>query len=98
VIVAACTWYFSSTYDTPGDFSLARGFWWAFRYNLGSLSLGSFIIACIWVVRLLFEYVEKKMNKVAGGNAGVACIATCIRCCLDCCHRFIKFLNKNAYI
>lgn len=25
--------------------------------------------------------------------------ATCaIRCLLDCCHRFVKFLNKNAYI
>lgn len=22
----------------------------------------------------------------------------CIRCCLDCCHRFVKFLNENAYI
>ena len=21
-----------------------------------------------------------------------------IRCCLACCHRFIKFMNKNAYI
>lgn len=21
-----------------------------------------------------------------------------VRCCLDCCHRFIKFLNDNAYI
>jgi len=21
-----------------------------------------------------------------------------VRCCLDCCHRFVKFLNKNAYI
>ena len=21
----------------------------------------------------------------------------CVRCCLTCCHRFVKFINKNAY-
>ena len=31
-------------------------------------------------------------------NDTVKCISCCIRCVLDCCHRFIKFLNKNAYI
>lgn len=25
-------------------------------------------------------------------------ITNCVRCCLDCFHRFVKFLNDNAYI
>mmetsp|Transcript_60036 Transcript_60036/g.82515 ORF Transcript_60036/g.82515 Transcript_60036/m.82515 type:complete len:164 (+) Transcript_60036:265-756(+) len=31
------------------------------------------------------------MNRVA-----VALMTSC-RCCIDCCHRFIKYINKNAY-
>jgi len=27
----------------------------------------------------------------------LACLLKGIRCCLDCCHRFIKYVNKNAY-
>lgn len=57
MIVAVCTWYFSSTHDTRGNFSLLRGLWWSIRYNLGSLALGSFILAVIWVIRMIFEYV-----------------------------------------
>lgn len=31
-------------------------------------------------------------------NSGITrCLIGCIRCCLNCCHRFIKFINKNAY-
>lgn len=25
-------------------------------------------------------------------------VTCCCRCCLQCCHRFIKFLNKNAFV
>jgi solute carrier family 44 (choline transporter-like protein), member 2/4/5 len=26
------------------------------------------------------------------------CLSGACRCCLQCCHRFIKFLNKNAFV
>ena len=96
IIVAVCTWYFSSTNDTRGDFSLQSGLWWAFRYNSGSLALGSFLLACIWMVRIIFEYVDSSLKK---SDTEIAKFVTnCVRCCLDCFHRFIKFLNSNAYI
>lgn len=56
LIVGVCTWYFTSTADSRGRFSLLRGFWWSIRYNLGSLALGSFILALIWMIRIVFEY------------------------------------------
>jgi hypothetical protein len=46
----------------------------------------------------LFEYLEKKTKSLFGDNAAAGCIKNCIRCCLDCFHRFVKFLNDNAYI
>mmetsp|Transcript_10816 Transcript_10816/g.16437 ORF Transcript_10816/g.16437 Transcript_10816/m.16437 type:complete len:162 (-) Transcript_10816:21-506(-) len=50
------------------------------------------------MVRMIFEYVEKKMKSLMGNNGAAKCIINCTRCCLDCCHRFVKFLNKNAYV
>ena len=97
LICGVCTWYFTSTHDSRGSFSLIRGLFWAFRYNFGSLSLGSLLLAVVWTVRVLFEYIEKQTKGMGEGNA-VGCIKGCIRCLLDCLHRFIKFLNENAYI
>lgn len=39
------------------------------------------------------------MKNVDGG-AGVAPVRylmNCVRCALDCCHRFVKYINENAY-
>jgi len=100
-IVAVASWYFSQSADEPGgNYSICRGYWWMFRYNLGSLAFGSFLIALVIVIRLIFEYIDKKMQ--GAGDAGVMaapvkCLMGCIRCCLDCCHRFVKYINKNAY-
>jgi hypothetical protein len=96
IIVAVCTWYFSSTNDTRGDFSLSTGFWWAFRYNSGSLALGSFILAIVWTIRVAFEYIDNTLKR--SDSEVSKFITNCIRYCLDCFHRFIKFLNSNAYI
>ena len=98
LIVGVCTWYFTSTHDSRGNFTIFRGLWWAFRYNFGSLALGSFLLAVIWTIRLIFEYVDKKLKNLMGNNQAAACISNCIRCCLACFHKFIKFLNDNAYI
>ena len=98
IIVAVCTWYFSSTNDISGNFSLTTGFIWSFRYNFGSLALGSFILAIVWIIRIIFEYIDDKMKTAKENNEVVRYISMCIRFVLDCFHRFIKFLNDNAYI
>lgn len=68
LIVGICTWYFTSTSDNRGNFTILKGLWWTFRYNLGSLALGSFIIAIIWSIRLIFEYLDSKLRKMMGNN------------------------------
>lgn len=98
IIVGVCTWYFSSSEMQAGNLALSKGVYWALRYNFGSLAFGSFLLAIIWTIRLVFEYVNKKIKDLNGDNAAVKCISNMIRCCLDCCHRFVKFLNENAYI
>ena len=96
IICGVCTWYFTSTQDSAGYFSLCKGLGWALRYNLGSLAFGSLIVSLVWILRVMFEWIASKVDEP--GNALTRCISTCCRCCLDCFHRFIKFLDENAYI
>lgn len=57
LIVAVCSWYFTENSDKRGDFTIMKGYWWSLRYNMGSLLFGSFIIALVWTVRIIFEYI-----------------------------------------
>lgn len=68
------------------------------KYNFGSLAFGSFILAVVWIIRLIFEIIDKQMEKVKNESPIARCALMCTRCCLDCFHRFIKFVNENAYI
>lgn len=42
--------------------------------------------------------MNKKLQSISQGNEAIKCIGCIIRGILDCCHRFVKFVNKNAYI
>ena len=102
-VIASCVvnWYFTSSSDSKGNISITQGIWWTLRYHLGSLAFGSFILAVIWLIRLIFEYVAAKLKKMEGDNpAGcfIKAVVCCCRCCLDCVNRFIKFLSENAYV
>jgi len=45
------------------------------------------------------EYVAEKLEKSGATENGIVkCAVWCCRCYLDCFHRFVKFLNENAYI
>ena len=103
VIVSAITWYYSDKTEPdddgiPGDSDVKVGFWWSFRYHMGSLAFGSFILAIVWIIRFIFEYIGEKMIEATGNNGCTKCLIACIRCCLDCFDRFIRYLNRNAYI
>ena len=103
VIVSAITWYFSDKTiedddGIPGDSDVKYGFWWSFRYHMGSLAFGSFLLAVVWMIRMIFEYVGEKMVEATGNNGCTRCLISCIHCCLDCFDRFVRYINRNAYI
>lgn len=103
VIVATVTWYFSrkdipDSDGIPGDSEVYMGYWWTVRYHFGSLAFGSCVLAIVWIIRSLFEYIAEKMEDAAGENGCTKCIICCCRCCLDCFDRFIRHLTLNAYI
>ena len=98
VIVSTCTWYFSrkdipDDDGIPGDSDVYKGFWWSVRYHVGSIAFGSFILAVVWTIRSVFEYVGNKVERASGNNGCVKCLLCSVRCCLDCFDRFVRFLN-----
>jgi len=54
------------------------------------------IIAIVKVIRGVLEYIEEKVKDKTGTIA--RCLFCCCRCCLFCLEKFLKFLNRNAYI
>lgn len=103
IICSSATWYFSRKDipdgdGIPGDSDVWKGMWWSFRYNMGSIALGSGILAIVWAIRAIFEYIGNKMYKASGNNGCTKCLIGSISCCLDCFDRFIRYLNRNAYI
>ncbi|KAI8912478.1 plasma-membrane choline transporter-domain-containing protein, partial [Gorgonomyces haynaldii] len=66
------------------------------RYHLGSLALGSFLVALIELIRIIFYQISRQLSK--SGNSYLKYLVACIQCCLSCISMLVKFINKNAYI
>jgi len=99
IIVGVCSWYFSHNSDAEGDASFMDGLKWIFQYHLGSLAFGSFIVAVVWMIRIIFESIRKKIeNGDPTQNPAVKCLLCCCSCCLACIDKFVQYINKNAYI
>ncbi|CAB4037806.1 choline transporter 4 [Paramuricea clavata] len=46
----------------------------------------------------MLEYIEHKLKESGQNNQIVKYIMKCLKCCFWCLEKFLKFLNKNAYI
>merc|ERR1719218_67991 len=72
------------------------------RYHMGTAAFGSLLIAIIKMIQAVVTYIEQQTKKITDKNEFTkklaALIFCCIRCCLWCIEKFMKFLNKNAYV
>ena len=104
IAAACCIWYFNqnSEGDTTekGGNRVSRAYWWAFRYHVGSIAFGSLILAIVWAIRIMFEYVYQQIsqNKTVSENRFIKIALYVVRCCLDCFERIVRFINKQAFI
>jgi len=69
-----------------------------FRYHLGSLALGSFLLAVCTIPRLILEYIDHEMKQASGNNPLLENVLLAAKCCLWCFEKCLKFLTKYAYI
>ncbi|XP_030644929.1 choline transporter-like protein 4 [Chanos chanos] len=92
---ASYYWAFSKPSDIPA-FPLTQAFMRTLRYHVGSLAFGALILTLVQLVRIVLEYLDHKFRSAQ--NPCARFLMCCLKCCFWCLEKFIKFLNRNAYI
>ncbi|XP_044804100.1 choline transporter-like protein 2 isoform X2 [Bubalus bubalis] len=92
---ASYYWAMNKPDDLPA-FPLFSAFGRALRYHTGSLAFGSLLLAIVQVIRVILEYLDQRLK--AAENKFAKFLMSCLKCCFWCLEKFIKFLNRNAYI
>lgn len=100
---ACCIWYFNPDPDSPGYFKrpILTSCWWAFRYHLGSLAFGAFILAVVWAIQIMLAYVTnyvKKLKDKGMESRVVDMFLKCMNCFVACFERVVKFISKIGFI
>lgn len=97
---AVCKYYWArdKTSEEMGRFPILTSFKNCFRYHLGSLIFGSFIIAVVQFIRAVLMYIDKQTKKMQDTNLVMKVVMKAMHCCLWCLEKCIKFISKNAYI
>ncbi|OCT66191.1 hypothetical protein XELAEV_18042448mg [Xenopus laevis] len=92
---ASYYWAFHKPKDIP-FFPVAESFMRTLRYHTGSLAFGSLILTIVQLIRIILEYLDHKLK--GAQNPCTRFLLCCLKCCFWCLEKFIKFLNRNAYI
>lgn len=95
---AFASWYWVLDKKNVPKTPLLSSFYRVFRFHLGTLAFGSLIIAIIRMIRVMIEYIEEKLKEYHQDNPLVKCCLCFCKCCFYCLEKFMKFLNRNAYI
>lgn len=94
----ACIWYFEVNSDSKGRKAMGKATKWLFRYHLGSIAFGSFIIAICQMIRLIFEYYRYKMGTLSKDIKWVKVVLAMTGYILWLLEHCVKYMTKNAYI
>ncbi|XP_015679604.1 choline transporter-like protein 4 [Protobothrops mucrosquamatus] len=92
---ASYYWAFNKPQDIPAC-ALPSAFLRTLRYHIGSLAFGSLILTIVQLIRMILEYLDHKLKEAENPVANF--LMCCLKCCFWCLEKFIKFLNRNAYI
>lgn len=89
-------WYWTLRKDDVPFFTLTSSIYRTFRFHIGTLAFGSLIVTICRIIRLILEYIDRKLKKY--DNELTKAIMCCCRCFFWCLENFLKFMNRNAYI
>ncbi|XP_063909767.1 choline transporter-like 2 isoform X2 [Zophobas morio] len=90
------TWYWTWNKSNLPFFAVIEASGQTLRYHIGTLAFGSFIITVCRMIRIALEYVDQKLKKY--DNEVTKAILCCCKCFFWCLEKFLKFINRNAYI
>jgi hypothetical protein len=105
IAATACQWYFTGQgeemSDSPYTASVWRSFKWAMWWHCGSVAFGSFIIAVVTFIRIVFEYLAQSYETASPGmkeNPVYKAVKCYVRYMLWCLDSYVKFITKNSFI
>lgn len=96
---AVVSWYYTPYVNGRKGhnwFGLVWGYVYGCTVHLGTLALGSFLIALLRYLRLICMILDREAK--AEGNVVMHIIAKIAMCCIECFKKFMEWVNKNAYI
>lgn len=92
---AVATWFFTrnkSQLRSPIGTSLSN----MVSYHLGSMALGSLLIALVQLIRMMIKAVQSQLK--GSQNEMAQCILKACQCCIYCFEKFLAYLTRNAFI
>jgi len=106
IAATVCQWYWTGEGgedadmpDSPYSTSVCRSFKWGMWYHCGSIAFGSFLIALVTFIRIVFEYIVYQYEKVGNKeNPVYKCLKCYIRYALYMLDKYVKFITKAAFI
>ncbi|XP_037914050.1 choline transporter-like 2 isoform X1 [Hermetia illucens] len=93
---AFATWYWTFHKSDVPFFTLTKSVGRTTRYHLGTLAFGALIVTICRIIRVILEWIDAKLKKF--DNACTRAILCCMKCFFWCLEKFLRFINKNAYI
>jgi hypothetical protein len=84
VMVSATSYYFDSNSEKDGYADVGMGVKFAWVNHIGSLAMGSFIIAVVEFLRVVVATIVEQATKASGNNPVVKCIGCVANCCMEC--------------
>ena len=92
-------WYFfREDASAKTRIPLLRSTWRVFRFHLGSIFFGSFIVALIQIIRILLMALDRYTKKQQKANLMLKLLIKCTQCCMWCLEKTIKFITNYCYI
>ncbi|XP_077428125.1 choline transporter-like protein 1 [Vanacampus margaritifer] len=92
---AVVTYYFTRNKSNMPATPILSATVRTFRYHLGTLAKGSFIITLVKIPRLILTYIHSQLK--GKENACARCMLKACVCCLWCLEKCLAYLNQNAY-
>eukprot|EP00592_Proboscia_alata_P007421 CAMPEP_0194355902 /NCGR_PEP_ID=MMETSP0174-20130528/3750_1 /TAXON_ID=216777 /ORGANISM="Proboscia alata, Strain PI-D3" /LENGTH=665 /DNA_ID=CAMNT_0039125365 /DNA_START=68 /DNA_END=2065 /DNA_ORIENTATION=+ len=96
IAMSVAKWFFSRDKSEIGNSTVLDSITDSLIYHTGTAAFGSLIIAIITTIRIFLAYIQKRAKN--SGSKVAQAVMCCLQCCMWCLEKFIKFVNKNAYI
>ncbi|KAI9005278.1 plasma-membrane choline transporter-domain-containing protein [Gaertneriomyces semiglobifer] len=93
---AIATWYWTRDKSQLPSGQIFRAWGRTIRYHLGSLALGSLIIAIVQLIRIIILELQRRLH-LTGSKPAQLCLC-CVQCCCGFIERILRMLTKNAYV